>query len=636
MLRFLRKYSSSTGIKILYGVLAVLFVVWGVGAVGGDRIDVVATVHGEAVTRRDVDRASAVLRRRYEELFKDRFSTDLARSLDLPGRALDQLIDDALLRHEAGRLGVAVGDGEVVAYITKMPELQEDGRFSRERLEYFLRAQRDRGEFEDDIRRSLLFERVRALVTDGVQVSDAELEERYRLDHEQVKLAFVRVNAAELTQAVTPTDEDLERHLAGHGDTYRVPERVRVRYVAYRPADYDAEIQPTEGEIAEYYELEKDTRFATPEEVRARHILVKLPPDGGDEAKAAARREADDVLAQVRAGGDFAALAKEHSGDPGSAAKGGDLGFFPRERMAPAFENAAFGLDPGQVSDVVETPFGYHVIKVEERRAGGPKPLDDVRDEIVNTIRHERALTRAREQAEADRKAIVRGTAFAEALAGRTIAETPLFAANETIPGLGRVAGFSEAAFALGEGEVSDLVETDDAIYLLTPTEQSPAHVPPLAEVRDRVAADTRRVRSEAAAKEKAEQLRVRAAAVGLEQAAAEAGATVVETEPFDRRAATIGKLGPVPDLRTDAFALTAEAPVAAKVYSASGDAVVAVLRERIPADMSGFAADKDRLGESLLQQKRQTVLTAYMSFLKERAVRDGELEVERDATGRG
>jgi peptidyl-prolyl cis-trans isomerase D len=406
---------------------------------------------------------------------------------------------------------------------------------------------------------------------------------------------------------------------------------VRVRYVAYRPEDHESQIELTDGEISEYYELEKDSRFTDPEEVRARHILVKTPTGGGDEAKATARKEADDLLAQVRAGGDFAALAKQHSADPGSAAKGGDLGFFPRGRMTPAFENAAFALDPGQLSEVVETPFGFHIIKVEERHAGGPKPLDAVRDEITKTLKHERALAKAREQAEADRKTIVKGTAFDEALAARTIADTPLFAANQTLPGLGQ--GFSEAAFALREHEVSDLVETDDAIYLLTPVERSAAHVPPLADVRDRVEADARRARGEAAAREKAEQLRTRAVAVGFAQAASEAGAAVEEAEPFDRRAGTIDKLGPVPELRTDAFALTAESPVGPKVYTAAGDAVVVALRERVAADMTGFAADKDRLLENLLQQKRQAVLTAYMSFLKERAVRNGALAVQRDVT---
>src|SRR5262249_5672856 len=159
---------------------------------------------------------------------------------------------------------------------TRMPELQDNGRFNRDRLEAFLRAQRDRGEFEDQIRRSLVFERVQSLVTDGVQVTDGEVEERYRFDHAQARLAFVPVRAADLSGDAALTDEDLEHWLAVHAERYRVPTRVRARYVAYRTADFMAQVTPTDGEIAEYYELNKDDKLNEPEQVRARHILVKV------------------------------------------------------------------------------------------------------------------------------------------------------------------------------------------------------------------------------------------------------------------------------------------------------------------------------------------------------------------------
>src|SRR5690348_10463351 len=221
MLRFLRKYSSSTGIKILYGLLAALFVIWGVGAIGGERIDVVARVEGATITRRDLDRAAENLRSRYEQMLRGQWSPELARSLDLRGQALDQLVDQALLGHEADRLGIKVTDAELDDAIVRLPELQDGGHFSRERLEAFLKSQRDRGEFEDEMRRSLLLERVRSLVTDGVQVSDAELQERYRLDHEQATVAFVRIKSAELGADLALTDEDLQKQLDAHADLYR-------------------------------------------------------------------------------------------------------------------------------------------------------------------------------------------------------------------------------------------------------------------------------------------------------------------------------------------------------------------------------------------------------------------------------
>ena len=635
MLRFLRKYSSGTGIKILYGLLAALFVIWGVGSVGGERVDVVAEVRGDEITRRQLERATASLQRRYEELMRDRVSADLLRGLNLPARALDQLIDEALLRHEAKRLGITVTDGEVVEFITRMPELQDGGRFDRSRLEAFLSQERDRGEFEDEIRRSLLFQRLRDLMTDGVQVSAGEVEERYRLDHDQVDLTFVRVPATEFEKSVTLSDEDLQRYLDQHAERYRVPTQVRARYAVYKPADFEAAVEVKDGEVAEYYELNKEERFTEPEQVRARHILVKLDPGATEEAKAAARKKADDLLARAQKGEDFAALAKKNSDDPGSATKGGDLGFFPRGRMAPAFEAAAFALEPGAVSEVIETPFGFHVIKLEEHREAAQKPLDAVRDEITRKLRTERALELARTQAEADRHAVVGGKTLAEAVGGRPLHETPPFASGGDIAGVGRVPAFSEAAFALNDGQVSDLVETEGAIYLLSPFEHTEAHTPPLADVRARVEADARRERAEAAATERAEALLAQAKESGLESAAAEAGRTPEQTGLFERAANTIPKLGPAPDLRADAFALTSEAPLGTKVYRAGRDPVVIALRTRVPADMIGFSAAKDGLQDSLLQQKRERIVAAYLSFLKQQAQREGALEVRSDALTR-
>ena len=633
MLRFLRKYSSSTGVKILYGVLAALFILWGVGAIGGERRENVAVVYGQAISRRDVEQATAALTRQYEQLLRGR--PDLLRGLDLSGQALNQLIEHALLRHEAARLGITVTDADLLDAITRMPELQQDGRFDRRRLEAVLRGERVSGEFEDAVRQDILRRRLEALVTDGVGVSDGELEERWRFDHEKANLAFVRSAVADLAATITLSDEELQKYLDAHPDPYRVPARVRARYVAYRPADFLSQVEIKDDDVAEYYALHKEDKFTEPEQVRARHILVKVAPDAAAEAKAAARKKAEELLAKVKAGADFAALAKERSDDPGSAAKGGDLGLFPRGRMTPAFEEAAFALQAGGVSDVVETPFGFHVIKVEEHRPGGVKPLAAVHDEIVETVKQERARALARQQAEEDRRKIARGTPFAEALAGRTIEETPAFAKGAEVPGVGRVPGFAESAFALREGEVSDLIEGPDAIYLLTPFAYSEAHVEPLDEVRERVAADARRERAEAAARERAEKLLARAREIGLEQAAAEAGLRVEETGPFER-ADAIPKIGRVAELTADAFTLTPDAPLAPKVYTTGGDAIVAALRARTPADMAGFESAKNELRATLERQKREAVRTAWVSYLKQRARDEGAFDVRPDALPRG
>src|SRR5438094_689207 len=187
MLRFLRKYSSSIGVKILYGLLAALFILWMGGGIGGERRQDVAVVYGEAISRPDLEQAKEALTKQYEQLLRGR--ADLLRGLNLSGQALDQLIEQALLRHEAARLGVAVTDADMVDAITRLPELQQNGRYDPSRVEAIKRAGRG-PEFTDAIRQNLLKQRLEALVTDGVGVSDGELEERYRFDHEKANLAF--------------------------------------------------------------------------------------------------------------------------------------------------------------------------------------------------------------------------------------------------------------------------------------------------------------------------------------------------------------------------------------------------------------------------------------------------------------
>ncbi len=632
MLKNLRKYSSSRGVKILYALLAISFIGWGVGVTRQQHLEVVAQVHGERITRRQLDDQTAMLQRRFQEMLR---GAALPQGLQLRGQALDQLIDDALLRHEADRLGFDVTEQDVLNAISTMPELQKDGRFNRDLLERVLQIQRDRGEFEAQVRQDLMNRRLRGLVVDGVSVSDAEVEERYRQEREQLNLAYVRVPAAGLTKAVTLSDEELAKWVADNPDRYRTPPRVRVRYAAYQPKDFAALATPSDEAVKTYYDAHRDDRFTAPEEIRARHILIKVPPDADEQQRAEARKKAEDALAKVQKGGDFAKLAQQISEDAGSASKGGDLGLFSRGKMVPAFDAAAFALEPGAVSDVVESPFGFHIIKVEDKLPGGQKPLEAVRQEIVQTLSEEQGLELARKQAESDRREVVRGKRLAD-VAGSRLKDTPPFAATDEVPGVGRLKAFTDAAFALGPDQPSDLIEGDDVIYLLEPIERLDPHVPPVAELGDRPVEDAKRARAEALAKERGEKLLTRAKEIGLDKAAAEQQLPIETTGPFERRAGVVPKLAGAPELRTDALALTAAQPLAPKLYGVGGDAVVVGLKERVPSDPAGLADAKDTIKATLLQQKQQEAIQAFMNHLKERAQQDGALAVHADAVAEG
>src|SRR5262249_30479273 len=223
---------------------------------------------------------------RFQELTKGA-NVPVARMLR--GEALDQLVDDALLRHEADRLGLDVSDQDVMTAITTMPELQRDRRFDRELLQRVLELNRDRGEFEAQVSQDLVTRRVRALVVDGVQVSDVEIAERYGQDREQVDLFYMRIPADELAKTATVPDEDVAKWVDDHPDRYRTPPRVRVSYIAYSPKDFATLAAPSEDAVKAYYDAHVEDRFTTPEQGHARHILIRVPQAAADPARAGAR-----------------------------------------------------------------------------------------------------------------------------------------------------------------------------------------------------------------------------------------------------------------------------------------------------------------------------------------------------------
>jgi peptidyl-prolyl cis-trans isomerase D len=630
VLRSLRGYSQSTGIKVLYALLAATFVLWGAGTYQMSRVDAVAKVYDQPISQADLARETELMQRRMQQLAQ---GASLS-GIDFRSQALNALIEQALIRHEADRLGLDVTETELLATITAMPELQRDGRFDRELLERVLDFQRDRGEFESEVRQDILARRFRDLVIDGVQVTPAEIEVEYRGQNDQVSLLYVRIAANDAAKDVTFSDEELGAYLTKNQERYVGPPMTRARYVAFKPDDYQDLAAPSPAQIERFYEDHKADRFTKAEEVRARHILVRLAPGATDADRAAARQKADALLARVKGGEDFAVVAKQSSDDPGSATRGGDLGTFTRGRMDPAFEQAAFALEVGATSEVVETPFGLHIIKADAHDPGGVQELPAVRDAIVGELTRQRGLELARSDADQVRRGVVGGKSLAEAAGKHPISESPPFAESGVVAGIGRAPEFAKVAFALDEGQVSDLVEENDTVYILEPFERRAPALPPLADIRDRVAADAARTAGEAKAKDRAQAVLVRAREAGLATAATEAGIEPLQTGLFAHRAGSIPTLGAAPALREAAFSLTTDAPLAPEVYVVSGDAVVAALAEKQDATMTGFESEKTALQESLLERKRRTVYARYLDGLKKQAMDSGALLVQANALG--
>ncbi len=624
MLKVIRRNASAAWVKIMFVAIVVVFIFWGIGSVvGGQKAQTVARINDEGIDPVDFYRTYNNLARTYEEIYKDNLNPELLKGLNLKRQAMDQLVRSRLLRQEAQRLGLRVGEAELRDSIVAVPAFQQNGRFSKELYLRTLRANGlTAGEFEDAQRNDLLARKLQDLVAAGVHVSEADARERYRFDNEKVDLRFIKLDAADFVPHVALTDAEVQTHFDAHQDDFREPDRVRLEYLLYAPEKFSDQVEITDAEVQQYYDGHQDT-YATPEQVQARHILFKVAPDTPPELKAQVRQKAEDVLKQVTAGEDFAALAKQHSEDA-SAAQGGDLGFFSRGKMVPPFEEAAFALAPGATSEIIESPYGFHIIKVEAKQEARTQSLDEVRTQIVDTLKQQQSRDLAHAAANRAHTKASGGEALATVASadGLTVATPAPVAETETIPGIDR-APLLSAAFSVTAGEVGPVVDAPQGFFVFRVTEKIAAHVPPLADIRAPVESAARTERATALAKAKAEALFPQVQKDGLDAVAQAEKLKTEETGAFTRAGSYVPKIGNAPDLKKAAFQLTPEAPVAPAVYSVAGSSVIAALKERIPANDEEFTAQQTQLTRQIEDRRKQQVLQEFLNYLKARAAVD-------------
>ncbi|HXV20083.1 MAG TPA: SurA N-terminal domain-containing protein [Desulfuromonadales bacterium] len=631
MLDLIRKKQKSIIIKVVFWAIiatfvGTIFLVWGKGSDGDQQDTTVAvTVNKTRVGFDAYQSAYNNLYRLYQNVYREQFTPELEKQLRLQQQALDSLIEQTLLIEEAERLDLSVTQKELVAAIAAIPAFQENGAFSKERYLQVLNYQRlTPEEFENMQRRQILIERVRERIQSGISITDADIAEEHRQQNEKIDLAFVRLAPARFEEKVRIDEKSMADFFAGHREEFRIPESVALRYLVFEPSRFEKEVTFEEGELEKYYRRHLD-RFDIPEQVRAAHILIRVAGDAGDMMRQQKRQLAEKILAEARSGKDFAQLARQHSEDPGSAAKGGDLGFFPRGAMVGPFEEAAFALKPGEISGIVETPFGLHIIKCEGRIEAGIRPLAEVGDEVKAALKTEKARQLALEKA-MDAYNVNRKGGNLEAAAkasGLGVEETGFFGRQEPVEGLGDLPEVAAAAFTLKEGELARPVELPQGVILFTVKARRESRLPELAEVRAEVEQAYRREQAKMLARQAAEKLLAAVKAGGkLETLAGQQGESVERTGLFSRSYGVfVPKLGNAENLAKAAFTLTRMSSAAPEVYEIDETFVVAALADRQEAGQAGLTvAQKDELREALLTRKQEEALASRLKELREKA----------------
>ena len=589
----------------------------------GTPAETVVSVGGLPVSAGEYQRAYNRQRQFYAQLYQGRLDENMLQQLGLEGQVFESLVTARLVELEAKRLGISVSDEAVARAVATSPQFQdEQGKFLgkqeiRRRLEL---ANMSEADLASSLRQQLAQQSLEALVGAGVQVSDAEVEREFRRRTEQVRLEYVLVDAARFRAAVSPSDAEVAARFEADRERYRVPEQRVVSYVLLDRATLSPQVAVTDRELELHYNDRRED-FRQDEEACASHILVKVRQGDAAEGHAdeEARAIAEKLLAQVRGGADFAALAKKSSEDQGSAAQGGDLGCFAPGRMVPEFDDAVFALEPGAVSEVVKTSFGYHVIRLASRREASVLPFAQVKERIRASVTEKKTRELGEQKADALAAALARGETLEQAAkaGGLSVQKSAPFARGEMPPALPS-ASLVARAFELkpGQAEKEGFALPQGAAFIAL-AEVKPARAPELAEVKARVREELVEQGALDQARAAAAELRSRAQKLGLEKAAASLSLVRKETPALTARGQALADLGSGLMLEDTAFSLP-EGTLSEPVRTSAGYAVLRVL-EKKPFDAAELERQKPQLRASLRQQRQAEIFRSFLIAARDR-----------------
>jgi peptidyl-prolyl cis-trans isomerase D len=544
---------------------------------------------------------------------------------------LKQLVFVKEIEYEAKRLGITVSDQERADRIRQyVPTAFVNGTFvgmDRYATEVQTRFQLTVPVFEELIRQGLLEEKFRKLVTDGISVGPAELQDEFRRKNEKVKLDYALIKPEDLESKISPDDAEIRAAYEKNKSKYQVPERRVARYALVDVNQIRQNVHVSDDMLKLQYQANIQ-QYQVPNRVHPEHILfmtVGKPDAEVEEIK----KKADDVLKQAKKGAKFDDLAKKYSEDPGSKDKGGDLGWITQGQTVPEFEKTAFSLNPGQISDLVKTQYGFHIIKVLEKETAHTKPFDEVKESLRTPLLLSQADKQASDMADKLSSAIRQSSKLSlDDLAKQyqlTVNETRPIGATDPLIELANSKEAKDAIFSLKQGEVSLPVRTDRGYVVLSMKSIQQAHPGSLDEVRDRVITDLKREKSTELAKSKADELSRRVKAG--EKFDATAKALGLEPKTGD----SMARDGSIPGAASGkqvSAAFSLKAGDVAVPLSLGQNWLVYRVAEKTEVNPADFDKQKKQLTEEVLQSKRSLAFEAFRTALDNRMKQDGTLKL--------
>jgi len=634
MLRILREHASSWMLKGILILVAVTFISWGGYSYFREKkVTYVAKVNGVTIEWRDYNDAFQNAVKQYREALGPSFSEKMIEELRLKDKILDDLIAKILILQEAKRFGLSIPDEELREAIESIPAFQMNGQFDKRSYERFLRSNRmTPEEFEQSQRESLLLSKAVSLIKmNGGKVSDEEVLDTYLFENERINLTFLKIVPEAFKGQINANEIEIKDYYQKHQEEFRIPTFVQIQYLLFRPSDFENKVQVSLDEAKRYYDSRKET-FKIPKQVRVRDILIKAGPQDAPDQLEAKKKKAEEILEKAKKTKDFGSLAKQYS-EAENASKGGDLGWIQRGMLGEQIESILFAMKAGDLTGVLAARDGFHILKIEGVKEEKQKSFEEVKDQILQTLKKEKT------KAEASRKA---DDAFYSLFRSRDlegysrekdvpIKTTGLFKEGDEIQDIGKNPVFYSSALSLKLGEISPVVTLLPNFYILKLVNKKDSRIPPLDEVKEEVRQKVIGTKAEEKARQVAEELlnQIRTGK-NIREVTREKGYPFEETGFFTRTAGVVPKIGPAREFMGILASLTEKNPVPKEVIQTKDGYFVVRLSGYEPADQSKFQSVKKNLEKRLSYQKQEEVFQNWLSQLRSKAKIDINKDIMR------
>jgi len=553
----------------------------------------------------------------YKKIYQVDLTPDLIEQLGIKQQITDNLINELLLLETAEKAGLVVPKAELKKTIEAIPGFQKNGKFDDQTYQELLNQNKlTPKEFENDQRKGLIVSRIRDFVIDGVKYSEKELQAKFIWDNERVNLEFAEIDPETFFNVGAPKEEEIKAFYDKHKEEFRVPEKIKISYIEFSPEDFENKTSVSPEEIDEYYKNFSE-EFWEPRKVHARHILIKVNPGAKTEEKKEAEKKAEEILSLIKEGKPFERVALMYSQDQATAKEGGDLGFFPRGQMIKEFDDTAFDLKPGEVSGVVETKFGFHIIKVEEIKEEKTKPLEEAREEIGEKIIKEKTQDLIKKEAYRGYRTLLKtkdlkGYADQE---GLKVVESNYFSREESLPIAGDSGEFTEEIFGFNPGEITSPKYINESYYIIRLEDKMKSYLPPVGEAKEKIVVILKKETQKEAAKKKGEEVlkKLIQGSPFPEAITDQEKLTIKETGLFTRTNNNIPKIGISPEMMAAAFSLSPEAPFAKEVFEVGGKIYLIKLKAKEEVSPEEFLDKKSKTEKRYLYEKRNEYLEDWL-----------------------